>query len=80
MAGIIQQGLERVASGRFSVPLSLALTGVPDFTGTIPEGEVVLMHEGQYCEEEILLYRNPGTHTGDVRKVRARLPTAGKHS
>ena len=75
VVAVMRDALERVASGRFTVPLSTSLMGVPDYTGSVPEGEVVVIEEGKYIQEEILLYRNPGTHIGDIRKVRASLPT-----
>ena len=75
VCAIVKDQLEQLASGRFAVPSAIALMGVPDFTGTLPAGTVCVIDGGKYCEEEILIYRNPGTHTGDVRKVRGVLPT-----
>ena len=75
VGAVVRHALERIASGRFPVPMALALMGVPDWTGTVQAGEVVIIEEGKFFEEDVLLYRNPGTHVGDVRKVRAVLPT-----
>ena len=75
VARAIDTQLERLASGRIVVPGSLTFIGIPDFTGSLPEGTVAAVADGRFFEEEEwLIYRAPGTHAGDVRKVRAVVP------
>lgn len=74
VASMVTAQLEQLASGRFVIPSSLQLIGVPDFTGTLEAGTVCVIDQGRYCEEQLCIYRNPGTHVGDCRKVRGVLP------
>ena len=77
VARLVRLQLERIATGRFAVPMSLYLTGVPDFTGTLPVGTVAIVVNGQWnLQEEVLIFRNPGTHVGDVQKVACVEPSA----
>eukprot|EP00873_Tetraselmis_striata_P041554 jgi/Tetstr1/461818/TSEL_006899.t1 len=67
-----QKALLPMRNGSLPLPVSYRVVGVPDPTGTIPEGQVALVglegmcRTGQHC----LLYRDPGIHPGDIRKVK----------
>ena len=76
VANILKNELEKLGSGKVRVPGSLYLTGIPDPTGTLKENEVVVLAEGRYCEERVLVYRSPGTHAGDVQPSESVVPTA----
>ena len=74
IAAVQKAQLEQIASGKFKLPGSLYLTGVPDPTGTVPAGKVVVVEGGKFCVEQLLIYRCPGTHPGDVRRTESAMP------
>ena len=77
VAMAIEKQLERLGSGRVNAPGSHYFLGIPDFTGSLKEGEVAAVVGSSSFEEEVLVYRAPGTHAGDVRRARAVQPPAG---
>jgi hypothetical protein len=74
IAAVQKAQLEQIASGKFKLPGSLYLTGVPDPTSTVPVGKVVVIEGGKFCVEQLLIYRSPGTHPGDVRRTQSVMP------
>ena len=66
-----------VKQGKFEMPDSLSLMAGVDSTGTLPEGQCVIIEGGRpLVQERIALYKSPGQHPGDVRVLRAVAPTA----
>eukprot|EP00976_Prorocentrum_cordatum_P019591 396553-Prorocentrum_minimum.AAC.1 len=46
--------------------------GAADPTGTLQEGEVLVVQAGHLvAAPRVLVYKSPGTHPGDVRIMRA---------
>ena len=68
---LLETALKRIAEGRIEIPFSGVFLGVPDFTGTLAEGAICVLEGGKSCQEHVLIYRSPGIHPGDVRKVRS---------
>ena len=62
--------------GSFPIPESCSVFGVADPTRTLPERAAVVLKGGTFqAPGEVLLYRSPGLHCGDVRKGTVVLPT-----
>ena len=69
---IVASQIKKLRDGQFPIPESAFAYGVPDPSGTLQPGTVCLVQDGlQYIDTEALLYRHPGIHPGDVRRVRA---------
>ena len=66
---LLETALKRIAEGRVEIPFSGVFLGVPDWTGTLREGVISVLEGGKSCQEDVLIYRSPGIHPGDVRKV-----------
>ena len=60
---------------RFPLPDSAYAIGVADPSGSLSPGTVCLVDAASHCERDALLYRHPGLHPGDVRRVRMVPPT-----
>ena len=68
--------LKKVRLGSFPIPESCSVLGVADPTRTLPEGVAVVIIGGTFRPPgEVLFYRSPGIHCGDVRKGRVVLPS-----
>ena len=68
--------LKKVRLGSFPIPESCSVLGVADPTRTLPEGVAVVIMGGTFRPPgEVLFYRSPGIHCGDVRKGRVVLPS-----
>ena len=73
----LRDKLNVIQSGRFSIPDSYTMMVAIDHTGTLLEGEVVLLEAGvPRVAERCVLYKSPGIHPGDVRVLRAVPPSA----
>ena len=61
------------AKTRIELEKAALLMGIPDPMGTLQDNEVFvnLGEEQGILEGEILIFRNPGLHPGDIRKVTA---------
>lgn len=74
---VLQQRLNNVALGRFPIRDSHSLMGIPDPSGSIPEGEVCVLVKGAACvHDRLLVYKSPGLLPGDLRTPRAISPPA----
>ncbi|XP_021741422.1 probable RNA-dependent RNA polymerase 3 [Chenopodium quinoa] len=72
LSDIAKEEMKSLKGGKFSVKGSCYVMGTVDPTGTLNRGEVcVILEEGQ-LSGPVLVYRNPGTHTGDIHVVTAR--------
>ena len=58
-----------IREGRFIVPHSHSLVGISDPSGSLPAGTVCVLVNGASCTGDVLVYRSPGCHPGDVRKL-----------
>jgi hypothetical protein len=68
--------LKKVRLGSFPIPESCSVLGVADPTRTLPEGAAVVIMGGTFRPPgEVLFYRSPGIHCGDVRKGSVVLPS-----
>jgi hypothetical protein len=68
---IVASQIKKLREGQFPIPDSTFAFGVPDPSGALEPGTVCLVQDGlQYIDREALLYRHPGLHPGDVRRVR----------
>ena len=75
LARMLNAQIARLGAGRIALPGSLYFTGIPDFTGSLAEGTVAAVAGGDWVGEgKTLIYRAPGTHVGDVRKVDCVVP------
>lgn len=68
---LVRARLVALRSGRVPVPQSGYAMGSADPTGALPEGHVVLLQNGSPLIGEVLVYKSPGLHCGDVRRLRA---------
>jgi hypothetical protein len=66
--------MEKLALGKAAIRGSLYALGVPDPTCTLAPGEVVVVEDGKFLDEDVLCYRSPGTHAGDIQRAIAVLP------
>ena len=72
---IIESQLEKLRTGSFPLPDSAYIIGVADPTGSLSPGTVCLVDASKhYTERDAILYRHPGLHPGDVRRVRMVAP------
>ena len=69
---LLETAVKRIADCRIEVPFSGNFLGVPDPTGTIEDGAICVLEEGKSSQADVLVYRSPGLHPGDVRKVCSR--------
>ena len=73
---LLADKIKRVRLGSFPIPESAHLLGVADPTGSLPEGCVCVVKRGDVMSDRdnVLLYRSPGIHPGDVRKAKIVTP------
>lgn len=68
---LVRRQLVGLRSGQIPVEESGYAMGCADPTGTLPEGQIVYIRDGAPQLGEMLVYKSPGLHPGDVRKLRA---------
>ena len=70
IAQIVDSRLSKLWQGTFPIPDSAFAFGIPDPTGTLQVGTICLVQDDtSYIEREALVYRHPGLHPGDIRRV-----------
>ena len=69
---IVESQLKKLRDGRFPLRESAYALGLADPTRTLPPGTVCLVGSSFDFtpERDALLYRHPGLHPGDIRRVR----------
>lgn len=67
----VRRLLVSLRSGQVPVEESGYAMGTADPTGLLPEGQVVYLRDGLAHSGDVLVYKSPGLHPGDVRKLRA---------
>eukprot|EP00965_Chrysotila_dentata_P233216 6199460-Pleurochrysis_carterae.AAC.1 len=72
---------KKLSAGKIPIPMSMNLRGYPDCTGTLLAGQVCVLvgdPNGRLLSftQDVLVYKSPGLHPGDVRKVQCVKPTA----
>jgi len=79
--------LQKLQQGKLELPSSGTFMGVADWTGSLEEGQVCILQHGNLfgpdsavrgagAKREVLLYKSPGCHVGDIRKVENVRPDA----
>ncbi|GBG91179.1 hypothetical protein CBR_g52061, partial [Chara braunii] len=64
--------LKRISRGKLRLPNSYSLIGVADFTGRLQPNEViVIMKDGPVAGCDVLVYKHPGYHPEDMKKMKA---------
>jgi len=64
--------MRKLSEMKLPLRLSYRVVGVPDWTGSVPEGCVVPVGEREVLlEQEVLVYRDPALHPDSVRRARA---------
>nr|KYP37196.1 putative RNA-dependent RNA polymerase 3 [Cajanus cajan] len=65
---------KKLRGGRIYMPDCFYLMGTVDPTprGCLAENEVCIIHENGQITGDVLVYRNPGLHFGDIHKMQAR--------
>jgi RNA-dependent RNA polymerase len=80
IAALMSDRIKRLRLGSFTIDESTHVMGVADPTGSLLPGTVCVVRKGEFlnkkvgAHKEVLLYRSPGQHPGDVRKVRLAPP------
>jgi hypothetical protein len=80
IAALMSDRIKRLRLGSFTIAKSTHVMGVADPTGSLLPGSVCVVRKGEFlnkevgAHKEVLLYRSPGQHPGDVRKVRLAPP------
>ena len=76
IAALMSDRIKRLRLGSFMIEDSTHVMGVADPTGSLLPGTVCVVRKGEFmcADKEVLLYRSPGQHPGDVRKVRLAPP------
>ncbi|KAH9619567.1 hypothetical protein KSS87_000894 [Heliosperma pusillum] len=57
--------------GRLPIKDSFYLMGTTDPVGCLDENEVCIIHDNGQISGDVLVYRNPGVHFGDIRVLKA---------
>ena len=72
IANLMSDRIKRLRLGSFTIDESTHVMGVADPTGSLRPGTVCVVRKGEFmcAHKDVLLYRSPGQHPGDVRKVR----------
>ncbi|TXG61454.1 hypothetical protein EZV62_012817 [Acer yangbiense] len=69
---LMNEEKKSLQGGKLHVPESYYLMGTVDPTGTLKSDEVcIVLNDGQVSCEEVLVYRNPGLHFGDIHVLKA---------
>ncbi|KAF7813875.1 putative RNA-dependent RNA polymerase 5 [Senna tora] len=63
--------LKGLRKGKLPVPDSYYLMGTADPTGRLERGQVCIIHENGQISGDVLVYRNPGLHFGDIHILQA---------
>ncbi|KAL8138279.1 hypothetical protein V2J09_004280 [Rumex salicifolius] len=63
--------LTGLKQGKLPIQDSFYVMGTVDPTGSLNSNEVCIIHETGQFEGEVLVYRTPGVHFGDVHKLKA---------
>ncbi|TKY44577.1 RNA-dependent RNA polymerase 4 [Spatholobus suberectus] len=63
---------KRLRGGRLYMPDCFYLMGTVDPTGCLETNQVCIIHENGQMTGDVLVYRNPGLHFGDIHIMRAR--------
>ena len=86
LAELSDEALHAFRAGKLTLPDSYTLPGMPDFTGSLAPGEICVVVNGHELPRpmglregeafEVLVYKSPGMHPGDLHKVAVRYPEA----
>ncbi|KAM0921108.1 hypothetical protein ACQ4PT_007016 [Festuca glaucescens] len=71
LSEMIREEREGMKLGRISIDDSYYLMGTTDPTGTLKPNEVCVIHENGQLSGEVLVYKNPGLHFGDIHVLTA---------
>uniref|UniRef100_A0ACD5VTA2 Uncharacterized protein n=1 Tax=Avena sativa TaxID=4498 RepID=A0ACD5VTA2_AVESA len=71
LAAMVREEREGIKLGRIPICESYHLMGTIDPTGTLKPNEVCIIHENGQVSGEVLIYRYPGLHFGDVHVLTA---------
>ncbi|RDX71616.1 putative RNA-dependent RNA polymerase 5, partial [Mucuna pruriens] len=63
---------KRLRRGRLYMPDCFYLMGTVDPTGCLEKNQVCIIHENGQITGDVLVYRNPGLHFGDIHIMHAR--------
>ncbi|XP_027358466.1 probable RNA-dependent RNA polymerase 3 isoform X2 [Abrus precatorius] len=63
---------KRLRGGKLYVPDCFYLMGTVDPTGSLKKNQVCIIHENGQITGDVLVYRNPGLHFGDIHVMHAR--------
>ncbi|MED6131270.1 hypothetical protein PIB30_008310 [Stylosanthes scabra] len=68
---IAKEEMKRLKGGKIYIPDSFYLMGTADPTGKLQRNQVCVIHENGPITGEVLVYRNPGLHFGDIHRMEA---------
>ncbi|MED6125806.1 hypothetical protein PIB30_072109 [Stylosanthes scabra] len=68
---IAKEEMKRLKGGKIYIPDSFYLMGTVDPTGKLERNQVCVIHENGPITGEVLVYRNPGLHFGDIHRMEA---------
>lgn len=71
LAIMTREEREGIKLGRIPIDESYYLMGTTDPTGTLKPNEVCVIHENGQLSGEVLVYKNPGLHFGDIHVLTA---------
>ncbi|KAL1318727.1 probable RNA-dependent RNA polymerase 5 isoform X2 [Arachis ipaensis] len=64
-----KEEMKKLRGGRIYIPDSFYLMGTVDPTGKLERNQVCVIHENGPITGEVLVYRNPGLHFGDIHRM-----------
>ncbi|KAG5243701.1 RNA-dependent RNA polymerase [Salix suchowensis] len=68
---LMKEEKKSLKGGKIPVPESYYLMGTADPTGLLKSGEVCIILDSGQVSGEVLVYRNPGLHFGDIHILKA---------
>lgn len=71
LSEMIREEREGIKLGRIPIDETYNLIGATDPTGTLKPNEVCVIHENGQLSGEVLVYRYPGLHFGDIHVLTA---------
>ncbi|KAL1289441.1 probable RNA-dependent RNA polymerase 3 isoform X4 [Arachis hypogaea] len=66
-----KEEMKKLRGGKIYIPDSFYLMGTVDPTGKLERNQVCVIHENGPITGEVLVYRNPGLHFGDIHRMDA---------